>query len=91
MRNSRHALILLIATLVLSSGVVATSQTPSRPAKPAAVPGTPRRAVTALETKDPFIGVWKLNPVKSKYEAGGAPTSFTRTYEDRDREYQGMP
>ena len=87
MRSSRHALILLIATLVLSSalssGMVAAPQTPSRPAKPAAVPGTPRRAVTALETKDPFIGVWKLNPVKSKYEAGGAPTSFTRTYEDR--------
>src|SRR6185295_3645245 len=32
---------------------------------------------------DPFIGVWKLSADKSKYESGGAPTSFTRTYEDR--------
>jgi hypothetical protein len=83
MRNSRHGLILLIAILVLSSGVVATPQTSSRPAKPAAVSQTPRRAVTAPNTKDPFIGVWKLNPGKSKYESGGAPTNFTRTYEDR--------
>ena len=83
MRNSRHALILLIAIWVLSSGVVATPQTPQRPAKPAVVSPTPRRATTAPAGKDPFIGVWKLNPGKSKYEAGGAPTSFTRTYEDR--------
>ena len=80
MRNS-HGLILAI--LALSSGVIAAPQTPSRPAKPAAVPRTPPRAVTASNTKDPFIGVWKLNPGKSKYESGGAPTSFTRTYEDR--------
>jgi len=83
MRNSRRALILPIATLVLSSGVVAAPQTPSRPAKPATASRTPGRGVTAPETKDPFIGVWKLNPAKSKYESGGAPTSFTRTYEDR--------
>jgi hypothetical protein len=82
MRNS-HGLILAIAILALSSGVIAAPQTPSRPAKPAAVPRTPPRAVTAPNTKDPFIGVWKLNPGKSKYESGGAPTSFTRTYEDR--------
>jgi hypothetical protein len=83
MRNSRRALILLIATLVLSSGLVAAPQTSSRPAKPAAASQTPRRAITAPAAKDPFIGVWKLNPQKSKYESGGAPTSFTRTYEDR--------
>jgi len=83
MRNSRHTLILLIAILVLSSGVVATLQTPSRPTRPAAASPTPRRAVTDANTKDPFIGVWKLNPQKSKYESGGAPTSFTRSYEDR--------
>ena len=82
MRKSRHALILLVAILVFSSGVVAAPQAPPRPAKPAAVSPAPRRAVTA-PTKDPFIGVWKLNPGKSKYESGGAPTSFTRTYEDR--------
>ena len=83
MRNSRHALIPLIAIVVLSSGGVATLQTPSRRGEPAAVPRTPRPAVTAANTKDPFIGVWKLNREKSKYESGGAPTSFTRTYEDR--------
>jgi hypothetical protein len=88
---------LLVATLVLPSGLVAApqtssrpakppaaSQTPPRPAKPAAASQTPPRApVTAPAAKDPFIGVWKLNPQKSKYESGGAPTSFTRTYEDR--------
>jgi hypothetical protein len=83
MRNSRHALILLISILVLSSGVIASPQTRSRPANPAAVPSTPRHADTASTTKDPFVGVWKLNREKSKYESGGAPTSFTRSYEDR--------
>jgi hypothetical protein len=83
MRNSRHGLILLTAAVVLSSSVAATPQTSSRPAKPAAVSRTPPRAVTAPTTKDPFIGAWKLNPGKSKYESGGAPSSFTRTYEDR--------
>ena len=83
MRNSRYALILLIALVVLSSGAVASSQAPSRPARPATVSRTPPRAVTASTTNDPFIGVWKLNPRTSKYESGGAPTSFTRTYEDR--------
>ena len=83
MRNSRYALIVPIAIVVLSSGLVAAPQTQSRPAQPAAPSQTPRRAITAPGTKDPFIGIWKLNPVKSKYESGGAPTSFTRTYEDR--------
>jgi hypothetical protein len=96
MRNSRCALILLIATLVLPSALVAAPQTSSRPAKPAAAPQkssrpakpaaaseTPRPAPVTAPPKDPFIGVWKLNPQKSKYESGGAPTSFTRTYEDR--------
>jgi hypothetical protein len=83
MLNSRCALILLIATLLLPSGLLAAQQTSSRPAKPAPASQTPRPAVTAPGAKDPFIGVWKLNPQKSKYESGGAPTSFTRTYEDR--------
>ena len=83
MRNSRYALILLVAILVLSSGVAAIPQTPSRPAKPAVASQTPRRVVTPPGAKDPFIGFWKLNPQTSKYESGGAPTSFTRTYEDR--------
>ena len=83
MRNSRDGLILLIAAVVFSSSVAATPQTPSRPAKPTAVSPTPPRGVPTTNTKDPFIGAWKLNPGKSKYESGGAPTSFTRTYEDR--------
>jgi hypothetical protein len=82
MRKSRLAVFLLIATLI-SSGVVAAPQTRPRPATPAAASPTPRRAPTAPVTQDPFIGAWKLNPAKSKYETGGAPTSFTRTYEDR--------
>ena len=83
MRNAQHALIPLVALLVLSSNVVAAPQRSSRPAKPAAVSRTPPPAVTAATRNDPFVGVWKLNPAKSKYESGGAPTSFTRTYEDR--------
>ena len=83
MHNSRHALIHLIALLVLSSAAIVTAQTSSRPAKPAPVSRTPRPAVTTPTTKDPFIGVWTLNRQKSKYESGGAPNSFTRTYEDR--------
>ena len=42
-----------------------------------------RRAAAPAAARDPFIGVWKLSAEKSKYEAGGAPKSFTRTYEDR--------
>ena len=84
MHNSRRHFIVVFAIFVFSSGVAASPQNPSRPAKPAATsPAAPRRAVTAPATKDPFIGIWKLNPAKSKYESGGAPTSFTRTYEDR--------
>jgi len=44
---------------------------------------TPRRATAAATATDPFIGVWKLSADKSKYESGGAPKSFVRTYEDR--------
>jgi len=83
MRNSRRrVLILLIATVVLSSALAAAPQRSSRPAQSAATSQRPLSAVPA-PTKDPFVGVWKLNPERSKYEAGGAPTSFTRTYEDR--------
>ena len=40
-------------------------------------------AATVGAQNDPFIGVWKVNPEKSVYEAGRAPRSFVRTYEDR--------
>jgi hypothetical protein len=83
MRKSRYALILPIAILVLSAGLLAIPQTTPRSAKPSGVSRPPARGVTSPSTNDPFIGVWKLNPGKSKYESGGAPTSFTRSYEDR--------
>ena len=70
MRNSRPVLMLLLATLALSTGV--SAQKPARSVKPG-----------VAATKDPFVGVWKLSAEKSTYESGGAPKSFIRTYEDR--------
>ena len=75
---------MLLAALVLSSELSATGQNPPRPVKPAepaAATPAPRRP--ASSSTDPFVGVWKLSAEKSKYEAGGAPKSFVRTYEDR--------
>ena len=68
MRSSRPLLMLVLAASVLSAGV--SAQKPVRSAK-------------AGLASDPFIGVWKLSADKSKYESGGAPKSFTRTYEER--------
>jgi hypothetical protein len=85
MGSPRRVLTLVLAMLVLalSAGVFAQQQ-PPRPAKPAvpaaAAAPAARRAVAS---KDPFLGVWKLSAEKSKYEAGGAPRGFTRTYEAR--------
>lgn len=76
MRNFRRVLMLLLVTSLLSSGLSASLQTPARQ-------NPTRRPVTPARTADPFIGVWKLSAEKSKYEAGGAPKGFTRTYEDR--------
>ena len=81
---------LLLATSVLSPTLFASQRNPARAVKPptttattppTATTPTPRPA--APSAKDPFLGVWKLSAEKSKYEAGGAPRSFTRTYEDR--------
>lgn len=86
MRSTRLVLMLLFATLMFSPGLAASQQKPSRPVKSDAPPATapaPSRAVSSAATKDPFLGVWKLSAEKSKYEIGGAPSSFTRTYEDR--------
>lgn len=86
MRISLRVLMVMVATLALSPGLFASEQNPPRPAKPSppvATAPTPRRAVTPAKTKDPFVGVWKLSAEKSKYESGGAPRGFTRTYEDR--------
>ena len=71
MRNSQATSMLVAATLVLSSAVFA-QQKPAPRAKPA-----------VTRASDPFVGVWKLSADKSKYESGGAPRSFVRTYEDR--------
>jgi hypothetical protein len=71
MRSPRFASLLALATLLFSTAVFA--QRAARPATPAAAAGA----------QDPFIGVWKLSAEKSKYESGGAPKSFIRTYEDR--------
>jgi len=68
--HSSRMLVLLLATFVLSPGV--SAQKPVRTVKPA-----------VSRASDPFVGVWKLSAEKSKYESGGAPKSFTRTYEDR--------
>jgi hypothetical protein len=86
MRGSRRVLMVLFATVAIPSALLASQQNPSKAVKPdtpSATPPAARRVVTPAGTKDPFIGVWRLNPGKSTYESGGAPTSFTRTYEDR--------
>ena len=80
MRDSRR-LTFLCATAVVWWGVFAFAQAPRKPAsKPTT---TAPRAVAPTSSTDPFIGVWKLSAEKSKYESGGAPRGFTRTYEDR--------
>jgi hypothetical protein len=61
----------VLAALLGSPALYA--QKPVRPATSAATAGA----------QDPFIGVWRLSAEKSKYESGGAPKSFVRTYEDR--------
>jgi|SRR5262245_17089497 len=92
MRDSRRLLALSLATMIVSSGLSAAQQKPAGPAPKAATTTAPspkatttpsRRAVGDAQTRDPFVGVWKLSGSKSKYESGGAPGNFTRTYEDR--------
>jgi hypothetical protein len=82
MRNVRPAMLLLMAVF-LSWGMSAAQTKPAATAKPTSTTARPRAATPALAAADPFIGVWKLSADKSKYEQGGAPRGFTRTYEDR--------
>src|SRR5687767_12344088 len=63
----RYAAGILVAALTVLPATDASGQSAPRGAR----------------AQDPFIGVWKLSAEKSKYESGGAPKSFTRTYEDR--------
>ena len=85
MRDSRRVMLFLAMAVgwwvVSAAGQTTPRSTTPRPAsKPATT--TPRAAAPA-QSADPFVGVWKLSPEKSKYEQGGAPRGFTRTYEDR--------
>ena len=63
----RYAAGILVAALTVLPAISASAQSAPRGAR----------------AQDPFIGVWKLSADKSKYESGGAPKSFVRTYEDR--------
>jgi hypothetical protein len=77
---------LLLAMAVGSWVMPAAGQTTPRSTtpRPASKPATtPPRAAARAASADPFIGVWRLSAEKSKYESGGAPRSFVRTYEDR--------
>jgi len=67
------------ATTTTGPAPKATTTAPS----PKGTTTTAPRAVGGAQTRDPFVGVWKLSGSKSKYESGGAPGNFTRTYEDR--------
>jgi hypothetical protein len=61
----------------------APAKAPTKPPAKAATARTTPPATTTPARSDPFIGVWRLSAEKSKYESGGAPRGFTRTYEDR--------
>ena len=80
MRNPRRTFVKLIVALVLSCSTIAFAQT--KP-KPTAKPPAPAPRLTAPAPSDPFVGVWQLSAEKSKYESGGPPKGFIRTYEDR--------
>jgi hypothetical protein len=38
-------------------------------------------ATEAQTASDPLLGTWKMNPAKSKFDPGPAPTSQSRVYE----------
>ncbi len=84
MPESRRLLLLCLATsMVLWTGLSEAQQKPTRPRPTTAITATTKPRPAVAQTRDPFIGVWKLNPQTSKYESGGPPKSLTRTYEDR--------
>jgi hypothetical protein len=45
-------------------------------------------ALAAAQTKDPFVGSWRLNAAASKYTPGPAPKSVTSTYETSGKGYK---
>ena len=81
MRHRRRTFVRLIVASVLLCGTVAFAQTKPKPAPKPTAPA-PRSTTTPVQS-DPFVGVWRLSAEKSKYESGGAPKGFIRTYEDR--------
>jgi hypothetical protein len=44
--------------------------------------------MATAQTKDPFVGNWRLNAAKSKYTPGPAPKSITSTYEAAGKGYK---
>jgi hypothetical protein len=45
-------------------------------------------ALAAAQSKDPFVGTWRLNAAKSQYSPGPAPKSITATYEAAGQGYK---
>jgi len=82
MLDGRGTFVRVVAASVLLCGTIVFAQTTPKPA-PKAPPRPPGRAASTPVQSDPFIGVWQLSAEKSKYESGGAPKGFARTYEDR--------
>jgi len=44
--------------------------------------------LTTAQSKDPFVGTWRLNAAKSKYTPGPVPKSVTSTYEAAGKGYK---
>jgi hypothetical protein len=44
--------------------------------------------LATAQSKDPFVGSWRLNAAKSKYSPGPAPKSITSTYEAAGKGYK---
>ena len=44
--------------------------------------------LATTQTKDPFVGTWRLNLAKSKYSPGPGPKSTTSTYEAAGKGYK---
>ena len=44
--------------------------------------------LTTAQSKDPFVGTWRLNVAKSKYTPGPVPKSVTSTYESAGKGYK---
>jgi hypothetical protein len=44
--------------------------------------------LASAQSKDPFVGAWRMNVAKSKYSPGPAPKSVTSTYEAAGQGYR---